>query len=645
MVHHGAMRGLLVFLGLLGACTGSLKGDCKPVWDEYGGTVYSVPGDVAKLASILVSTDFFNYTSVPYDITWFDSKTGQEINNQTGRILVQGETLWFLRVTLGDNGTYMIILRTPSECFRQNISLVVDQPVASGCGKPNKIKKTITAGQNAILSCPLMDHIKKLKSYNIVPDSKWYKGCDLIKPSVEKYAFPNTNRLLIKKVNPEDRGVYTCTLTFTLAGVNGSVSESINATVRVFYPVVPEIREPFNEIIKAPTGSNFSKRCLVFVPGAGKKPSFGVKWCVRGQCVSNDPSERIYAEKKRYWIQDHPHKGFFFERKLVFTVLREEDFYQNYTCIEDSKMNSRYFTLLPPDPNSMLPIGLVFAGITVLFISTVFVYRFFKIDIVLWFRRVFPHLYPNKDLDGKLYDAYVAYPQPCDSGFSEEMEKFALHTLPEVLEEDCGYQLFIAGRDCLPGQAIVDSVEENLQASRRVLLLYTASTFISKRHASSTTSIDNKTTSGSSDCSKNTEKKNTDENRNMNSDCDNQQPKFEYAAALHKDLLEGSLRVVLVELEEISPAQLALFPESVRQLRKKQGAACWWKNQRKRRSSHTCLRRGGDEETGGQDTELSPSLSSSSRFWKEVRYHMPVTGKRRCTPNNRPFEKKEIMPD
>lgn len=55
-------------------------------------------------------------------------------------------------------------------------------------------------------------------------------------------------------------------------------------------------------------------------------------------------------------------------------------------------------------------------------------------------------------MDGKLYDAYVAYPQPCEFGFSNEVETFALHTLPQVLEKACGYKLFIAGRDSMPGQ-------------------------------------------------------------------------------------------------------------------------------------------------------------------------------------------------
>lgn len=97
--------------------------------------------------------------------------------------------------------------------------------------------------------------------------------------------------------------------------------------------------------------------------------------------------------------------------------------------------------------------------------------------------------------------------------------------------------------------------------------------------------------------------------------------------------LISSLQVILVELEEISPAQLALFPESVRHLRKKQGAVCWWKNQRQRQRWRTCLREAQDEEKCEENKQrLSPSLSPSSRFWKEMRYHMPVRGKRVVYP-------------
>lgn len=53
--------------------------------------------------------------------------------------------------------------------------------------------------------------------------------------------------------------------------------------------------------------------------------------------------------------------------------------------------------------------------------------------------------------DGKIYDAYVLYPKNRESClYSSDI--FALKILPEVLERQCGYNLFIFGRDDLPGE-------------------------------------------------------------------------------------------------------------------------------------------------------------------------------------------------
>ncbi|CAJ1079099.1 interleukin-1 receptor type 1-like [Xyrichtys novacula] len=634
MVHPRILRYFLFFLGSFGICAGFVKENCTYSTHQFG-FFYFAPGDVAMLNSTLVSSDVFNFTSGPFNITWYNSKTRQEVKNQTGRILVRGETLWFLNVTLEDNGEYVAILRTPFQCFRQDIKLVMNQPGAEGCGRLKKSFQNLTNGDNGQLSCPLKDYIEKLRSYNIALTSKWYKGCDLLESETEKYSFIDATTLGITKVGPEDKGSFTCTLTFTLDGVTGSVSETIDVQVKEKSFLSAQMLQPISEKVKAHIGSNLSKQCEVFVPNVKKKPSVGVVWLVRGDLIYKNNENHVYTSKKSH----RPHQGgFLFQVELIIPKLRKEDFNLNYTCkVDTGKATTQgYFTLERADPDIILPIGLVFGGGTVLFIISVIVYHLLKVDIVLWFRKAFPVLYPNTDLDGKLYDAYVAYPQPCDPGFSEEVEKFALHTLPQILEETCGYQLFIAGRDCLAGQAIVDSVEENLHASRQVLLLYTASTFVSEEH----TSKSDKITPTGTDCNSNSERKTTDDNSKMNYD-DNKnvysdtRQQLECVAVMHRALLEGSLKVVLVELEEISPAQLALFPESVRQLRKKQGAVCWWKNLKKRQRSGTCTRR-EDEEKGGQETKLSPSLSPTSRFWKDMRYHMPVKGKKKCTPRKLP---------
>lgn len=69
---------------------------------------------------------------------------------------------------------------------------------------------------------------------------------------------------------------------------------------------------------------------------------------------------------------------------------------------------------------------------------------------VAWLVKVL--LFLPADGDGKLYDAYVVYPQVQGDMLNEAVEAFALKTLPQVLEGRYGYRLFILGRDSLPGQ-------------------------------------------------------------------------------------------------------------------------------------------------------------------------------------------------
>lgn len=68
------------------------------------------------LNSTLLSPDVLNFTAVPYNITWYNSKTGQEMSNQTGQVLVVRETLWFLHTTLEDAGEYVMILQYVIKC-------------------------------------------------------------------------------------------------------------------------------------------------------------------------------------------------------------------------------------------------------------------------------------------------------------------------------------------------------------------------------------------------------------------------------------------------------------------------------------------------------------------------------------------------
>ncbi|CAB1347146.1 unnamed protein product, partial [Coregonus sp. 'balchen'] len=523
--------------------------------------VFSVSGDAAMLTSTLVDLNVFDYRSIPYNISWYDPRTGRELTRETRKTLPRGKTLWIFNIAMEDAGNYECVVRLPSQCYKKSALLIVNHTNPEECGRPEKADQVLTNKDTGFLNCPLSDHIREVDNYSI----QWYKGCEPIvkdDPLWNRFSYVNnsvTELLLVKAVIPEDHAFYTCTMTFNLEGLSGRISETINGMVDVQYCLEPKVVEPANEIIKADLGEEWREE-----------------------------------EEKGVWL----------ERHLNFLMVEEEDFYINYTCLvsSDRGISLAFFILQPTDPNYLLPIGVLLTSLVLVFTVSVVIYHRFKIDIVLSLRRMFPLLYTNTDSDGKLYDAYVAYPRLFGDGGGAcgEAEMFALHMLPQVLEGRCGYRLFILGRDSLPGEAIVDAVEESMLASRRLLLVYSGSTFCSGSHSDSSSGVLEAWQS------------------------------FERQTAMHRALLEGSLKVVLVELEEVSPTQLTLFPESVRHLRERQGAVCWWKSSRGLR----CGRWGEEEEVEEKRGELassplsSPSLSLSSRFWKELRYYMPVRGTR-----------------
>lgn len=58
-------------------------------------------------------------------------------------------------------------------------------------------------------------------------------------------------------------------------------------------------------------------------------------------------------------------------------------------------------------------------------------------------------------LDGKIYDAYVLYTKSSGGRSFYRLETFVHSLVPDVLEQQCGYHLFILGRDDLLGEGML----------------------------------------------------------------------------------------------------------------------------------------------------------------------------------------------
>ncbi|KAI7808753.1 interleukin-1 receptor type 1 [Triplophysa rosa] len=529
--------------------------------------VFSVPGEAAVLHCTLDIHHLFNPANTSYNITWYDKRTGSEVTRLEHDVILRDKSLWFINITMEHQGNYICVVRTEQECFKQATVLMVNE-MSENCMREQKAAQKINAHVNGFLACPLRSYLKSVDRSSI----HWYKNCEEIEED-EKFV-PMKDMLLIRNARFEDAGFYTCKMTFSLDDVDGEMSETLECEVDDKTSMKPRMVEPVNDVMKVSRGSSCSKRCRVFVPGKGIH-LVEVLWKVRLDSeeyfVSLDVSDRVHQTPLDESSADD---GVWMVRTLWLTEVFEEDFNQIFTCMVSSSRGhpTGQFMLLPTDPNLLLPLVLVLGSVAFLFMTGVLLYTLFKVELTLWVRNMFPFFYKTTDGDGKQFDAYVAYPRVLE-GSSEMAEMFAMRTLPQVLEGQYGYKLFILGRDSLPGEAVVDVVEDALKGCRRLLLLYTASSLCSPEA----------------------------------------QEWAEQQAGLYRALVENAIKIVLLEMEEIQdPRRL---PESVRLIREKQGALQAWK----RRKRWMCC--------DGTSEERVTSLHPSERFWREVRYYMPVRGK------------------
>ncbi|XP_029459179.1 interleukin-1 receptor type 1-like [Rhinatrema bivittatum] len=249
------------------------------------------------------------------------------------------------------------------------------------------------------------------------------------------------------------------------------------------------------------------------------------------------------------------------ESFLVINKVTKAFYNASFTCVVSSAsgMDFSFLYLIQPKHPGMPVWQHVVLGIvilTCLVLLAICIYIFFKIDIILFYHTSCKR--KTKE-DGKVYDAYVIYPKNKTPESPCIVETFALEILPAVLERQCGYSLFILGRDELPGEAIADVVEDFIEKSRTLIIILTS----------------------------------------IFCDDGQEQTLFEQHIGLHNALIHNKMKVILIELE--TAVDYTNMPESIKYIKHKQGAIRWkgdfterslspntkfWKNVRCQMSKH-----------------------------------------------------------
>nr|XP_025724848.1 interleukin-1 receptor-like 1 isoform X1 [Callorhinus ursinus] len=492
-----------------------------------------------------------------YPVDWYYSKTNKSITTQKrNRVLASGERLKLLPAKVNDSGIYTCIIRSPTfnKIGYVNVTIYKKNPE---CNIPDHLIYSTTSGseKNSKIYCPTID------LYNWTTPVEWFKNCKALHGP--RYHIHKTF-VLIDNATSKDTGDYTCKFMHNENGLSYSVTATRSFVMKEeesfsWFPVI--IAPPQNETKEVEIGKRANILCSACF-GKGSRFMAGVRWKVNGTTVKNFGEARIQEEQE----QNQSNELTCQNTILRIDDVREEDLLLQYECLAQSLHGSIRHTVRlkrrsPNDQQSTYYILAGFSTLLMLINVMVIMLKVFWIEVILLWREI-ARSYKTRN-DGKIYDAYVIYPRNYKNNpeRANAVGHFVHQILPDVLENKCGYNLCIYGRDLLPGEDAAAAVESNIRKSRRQIFILTPEMEQSREFA------------------------------------------YEQEIALHSALIQNDSKVILIELEALSKPgglQFGELQDSLKHLMEVQGTIKW-------REDHVANKR-----------------SPNSKFWKHVRYHMPV---------------------
>ncbi|KFP25179.1 Interleukin-18 receptor 1, partial [Colius striatus] len=482
-----------------------------------------------------------------YTINWYKEIAGkQQLIKESHRIGSQMNFLEFWPAELSDSGNYSVT-HSDKNLTIQKWTLNVLERNKSSCFNKNHLTTEIkTAGTGHSLKCSDL-------SVNENDSITWYKDC-------KNYENETERELDFKVLTLQHSGIYTCKI---LINHQGKIYHSTN-TIKLVVEEVGRDEEIETEIVLLTTSSHVMLclgkeeilNCTGFL-GYYMREDVSLYWLINqtfpAKCtgiLENDPS---ICEEEFNKLQLG--NKFYVTRLLRIKKVTDEDMHHNFTCMLQANERTQIKVVKLKNGNIQdLPVHIFTTGmvLAVLFpcvaVAAVFVCVMFRVDLALYYRNICRR--DDTAGDGKEYDAFVSYLKDCISPTEEERE-FALKILPMILEENFGYKLCIFERDVTPGGAVVDDIHSFIDKSRRLIIILSQN-YVSDRAI------------------------------------------YELESGLHKALVEGKTKIILIEYMPINDYDF--LPESLSLLPSKRVVK--WKKDK--------------------------SLPMNSRFWKNLRYLMPA---------------------
>uniref|UniRef100_A0A8C3G920 Interleukin 1 receptor type 1 n=1 Tax=Cyclopterus lumpus TaxID=8103 RepID=A0A8C3G920_CYCLU len=476
---------------------------------------------------------------------------------------VRDGLLWFLPVQMSHAGAYTCEKRDQTG----SLAVTFGVSVSGGkCPDPPE-KKSAAVGVTELLSCKQ----KEILELNHTRNIRWVKDCQLMEPPGERTSVSESGFLRLSGTSKEDSGKYTCLVDVSVDGRMYTAARSIwlavdKGVLLLFLSLLLLfLFSAYTDYVS----SDISTTLIV-------EPQVVAELhCYAYIGFSDDDETLMYWTVNETHTDEHQELAVSFKRGRVYgrstlsisKVLRQFLNVPISCCVSNSAgFNVGVVWLQEADHSALYTTVALYlsASLAVLLLCTVFL--LFRVEVVLAHRKLLRR-FSKRAPDGKRYDAYVSFLPP-GAPRSAETASLALQVLPEELEKQHGYSLYIRGRDDCPGEAIHDVIADTLSKCRRLIIILSPVV-----NSSSSEPLGD----------------------------DQNQLCYEQKVGLYDALTQNDLRVILVEIG--GPVDYSVLPESLRYIRRKQGALKWKKSS---------LR-----------TNKFTNLQSNRNFWKNLRYHMP----------------------
>ncbi|XP_045139835.1 interleukin-1 receptor type 1 isoform X2 [Echinops telfairi] len=267
-------------------------------------------------------------------------------------------------------------------------------------------------------------------------------------------------------VTKEHKGRYSCRTSYVYLGKQHHISRVIDLTPAkktANQHREPVIMKPANETLEVELGSYTQLICNV----TGLANAY---WSWNGSNIDENDTALV---EDFITVKNHHTNTRILIVMLNISQVESKFYLYPFVCEAANWFgkSAAYVQLIHPVRDFQSYIIGIFSILTVVIMCSIFIYKIFKVDIVLWYRDCCYDFFPAEASDGKIYDAYILYPKTVEKESASNSDIFVFKILPEVLEKQCGYSLFIYGRDDYVGEDIVEVMDEHIKKSRRLIII------------------------------------------------------------------------------------------------------------------------------------------------------------------------------